>query len=184
MRRPRAPRRLLLRQPVLRRSKNQASCPGQAPSDPAGLVVPVQWTGEPFAAPAEAPSHGAASRTFSAWTLRLTRAPCGWAPRMAGRPGRRWGQLRVPGPCFGSDAILKQEGFGSGHETMKLQTTGWGRHGRAGGGREVSAGTMRPGTYHRCTPTHSVHVYQSSDSIRDRRNSMKLQHAASVTCIL
>ncbi|XP_011900314.1 PREDICTED: rho guanine nucleotide exchange factor 17 isoform X3 [Cercocebus atys] len=29
-----------------------------------------------------------------------------------------------------------------------------------------------------------VHVYQSSDSIRDRRNSMKLQHAASVTCIL
>ncbi|XP_075827704.1 rho guanine nucleotide exchange factor 17 [Microtus pennsylvanicus] len=28
-----------------------------------------------------------------------------------------------------------------------------------------------------------VHVYQSSDSIRDRRNSMKLQHAASVTCI-
>lgn len=31
---------------------------------------------------------------------------------------------------------------------------------------------------------HSVHVYQSSDSIRDRRNSMKLQHAASVTCIL
>ncbi|GAB5577413.1 rho guanine nucleotide exchange factor 17 isoform X1 [Prionailurus iriomotensis] len=36
-----------------------------------------------------------------------------------------------------------------------------------------------------CTPLiHSVHVYQSSDSIRDRRNSMKLQHAASVTCIL
>lgn len=34
------------------------------------------------------------------------------------------------------------------------------------------------------TPVHSVHVYQSSDSIRDRRNSMKLQHAASVTCIL
>ncbi|KAJ8798272.1 hypothetical protein J1605_001397 [Eschrichtius robustus] len=31
---------------------------------------------------------------------------------------------------------------------------------------------------------HSVHVYQSSDSIRDRRNSLKLQHAASVTCIL
>ncbi|XP_012869639.1 PREDICTED: rho guanine nucleotide exchange factor 17 [Dipodomys ordii] len=29
-----------------------------------------------------------------------------------------------------------------------------------------------------------VHVYQSSDSIRDRRNSMKIQHAASVTCIL
>ncbi|XP_007448136.1 PREDICTED: rho guanine nucleotide exchange factor 17 [Lipotes vexillifer] len=29
-----------------------------------------------------------------------------------------------------------------------------------------------------------VHVYQSSDSIRDRRNSLKLQHAASVTCIL
>ncbi|XP_027263608.1 rho guanine nucleotide exchange factor 17 isoform X2 [Cricetulus griseus] len=29
-----------------------------------------------------------------------------------------------------------------------------------------------------------VHVYQSSDSIRDRRNSMKLQHSASVTCIL
>ncbi|CAH6792705.1 Arhgef17 [Phodopus roborovskii] len=29
-----------------------------------------------------------------------------------------------------------------------------------------------------------VHVYQSSDSIRDRRNSMKLQHAAAVTCIL
>ncbi|XP_049745858.1 rho guanine nucleotide exchange factor 17 isoform X1 [Elephas maximus indicus] len=29
-----------------------------------------------------------------------------------------------------------------------------------------------------------VHVYQSSESIRDRRNSMKLQHAASVTCIL
>lgn len=29
-----------------------------------------------------------------------------------------------------------------------------------------------------------VHVYQSSDSIRDRRNSMKLQHAASVTGIL
>ncbi|KAI6052716.1 rho guanine nucleotide exchange factor 17 [Marmota monax] len=29
-----------------------------------------------------------------------------------------------------------------------------------------------------------VHVYQSSDSIRDRRNSMKLQHTASVTCIL
>ncbi|KAM6171999.1 rho guanine nucleotide exchange factor 17 isoform 1-T1 [Erethizon dorsatum] len=29
-----------------------------------------------------------------------------------------------------------------------------------------------------------VHVYQSSDSIRDRRNSMKLQHAASVTCVL
>lgn len=38
---------------------------------------------------------------------------------------------------------------------------------------------------HRCPPPiHSVHVYQSSDSIRDRRNSMKLQHAASVTCIL
>ncbi|XP_040820039.1 rho guanine nucleotide exchange factor 17 [Ochotona curzoniae] len=29
-----------------------------------------------------------------------------------------------------------------------------------------------------------VHVYQSSDSIRDRRNSLKLQHAAAVTCIL
>ncbi|XP_047372494.1 rho guanine nucleotide exchange factor 17 isoform X1 [Sciurus carolinensis] len=29
-----------------------------------------------------------------------------------------------------------------------------------------------------------VHVYQSSDNIRDRRNSMKLQHTASVTCIL
>ncbi|XP_076969758.1 rho guanine nucleotide exchange factor 17 [Tamandua tetradactyla] len=29
-----------------------------------------------------------------------------------------------------------------------------------------------------------VHVYQSSDSIRDRRNSLKLQHTASVTCIL
>uniref|UniRef100_A0A4W2H1Q5 Rho guanine nucleotide exchange factor 17 n=1 Tax=Bos indicus x Bos taurus TaxID=30522 RepID=A0A4W2H1Q5_BOBOX len=29
-----------------------------------------------------------------------------------------------------------------------------------------------------------VHVYQSSDSIRDRRNSLKLQHSASVTCIL
>ncbi|XP_055971981.1 rho guanine nucleotide exchange factor 17 [Sorex fumeus] len=29
-----------------------------------------------------------------------------------------------------------------------------------------------------------VHVYQSSDSIRDRRNSMKLQHTAAVTCIL
>lgn len=31
---------------------------------------------------------------------------------------------------------------------------------------------------------HSVHVYQSSEQHRDRRNSLKLQHSASVTCIL
>ncbi|KAL8191304.1 UNVERIFIED_CONTAM: Rho guanine nucleotide exchange factor (GEF) 17, partial [Gekko kuhli] len=29
-----------------------------------------------------------------------------------------------------------------------------------------------------------IHVYQSSDNIRNRKNSMKMQHAASVTCIL
>lgn len=52
-----------------------------------------------------------------------------------------------------------------------------------GGG--MPSGLLCPSTCHRCTPLiHSVHVYQSSDSIRDRRNSMKLQHAASVTCIL
>lgn len=46
-------------------------------------------------------------------------------------------------------------------------------------------GLVWPSICHRCSPLiHSVHVYQSSDSIRDRRNSMKLQHAASVTCIL
>lgn len=52
-----------------------------------------------------------------------------------------------------------------------------------GGG--MPSGLLCPSACHRCTPLiHSVHVYQSSDSIRDRRNSMKLQHAASVTCIL
>lgn len=30
----------------------------------------------------------------------------------------------------------------------------------------------------------SIHVYQSSDNIRNRKNSMKMQHSASVTCIL
>ncbi|CAI5773546.1 rho guanine nucleotide exchange factor 17 [Podarcis lilfordi] len=29
-----------------------------------------------------------------------------------------------------------------------------------------------------------IHVYQSSDNIRNRKNSMKMQHSASVTCIL
>ncbi|XP_077197324.1 rho guanine nucleotide exchange factor 17 [Paroedura picta] len=29
-----------------------------------------------------------------------------------------------------------------------------------------------------------IHVYQSSDNIRNRKNSMKMQHGASVTCIL
>ncbi|OXB53576.1 hypothetical protein ASZ78_000004 [Callipepla squamata] len=29
-----------------------------------------------------------------------------------------------------------------------------------------------------------IHVYQSSDNIRNRKNSMKMQHAASVMCIL
>ncbi|XP_062983825.1 rho guanine nucleotide exchange factor 17 [Elgaria multicarinata webbii] len=29
-----------------------------------------------------------------------------------------------------------------------------------------------------------IHVYQSSDNIRNRKNSMKMQHAASVTCVL
>lgn len=46
-------------------------------------------------------------------------------------------------------------------------------------------GLACPSTCHRYSPLiHSVHVYQSSDSIRDRRNSLKLQHSASVTCIL
>lgn len=30
----------------------------------------------------------------------------------------------------------------------------------------------------------SIHVYQSSDNIRNRKNSMKMQHAAAVMCIL
>ncbi|KAJ6664861.1 hypothetical protein lerEdw1_005833 [Lerista edwardsae] len=30
----------------------------------------------------------------------------------------------------------------------------------------------------------SIHVYQSSDNIRNRKNSMKMQHSASVMCIL
>ncbi|XP_029457988.1 rho guanine nucleotide exchange factor 17 isoform X2 [Rhinatrema bivittatum] len=29
-----------------------------------------------------------------------------------------------------------------------------------------------------------IHVYQSSDNIRNRKNSMKMQHSASITCIL
>ncbi|XP_026550365.1 rho guanine nucleotide exchange factor 17-like, partial [Notechis scutatus] len=28
-----------------------------------------------------------------------------------------------------------------------------------------------------------IHVYQSSDNIRNRKNSLKMQHSASVTCI-
>lgn len=30
----------------------------------------------------------------------------------------------------------------------------------------------------------SIHVYQSSDNIRNRKNSMKMQHSASILCIL
>ena len=30
----------------------------------------------------------------------------------------------------------------------------------------------------------SIHVYQSSDNIRNRKNSMKIQHSASILCIL
>ncbi|KAG7278673.1 hypothetical protein CRUP_014028, partial [Coryphaenoides rupestris] len=29
-----------------------------------------------------------------------------------------------------------------------------------------------------------IHVYQSSDNIRNRKNSMKIQHSASILCIL
>uniref|UniRef100_A0A8D0BBV4 Rho guanine nucleotide exchange factor 17 n=1 Tax=Salvator merianae TaxID=96440 RepID=A0A8D0BBV4_SALMN len=44
---------------------------------------------------------------------------------------------------------------------------------------EAYQGSMWLGTEDGC-----IHVYQSSDNIRNRKNSMKMQHSASVTCIL
>ncbi|KAI4878523.1 hypothetical protein NFI96_006834 [Prochilodus magdalenae] len=35
-----------------------------------------------------------------------------------------------------------------------------------------------------CGNVEVIHVYQSSDNIRNRKNSMKMQHAASILCIL
>ncbi|XP_072333221.1 rho guanine nucleotide exchange factor 17-like [Scyliorhinus torazame] len=44
---------------------------------------------------------------------------------------------------------------------------------------EVSQSSMWLGTEDGC-----IHVYQSSDNIRNRKNSMKMQHSAAVMCIL
>lgn len=30
----------------------------------------------------------------------------------------------------------------------------------------------------------SIHVYQSSDNIRNRKNSMKMQHSSSILCVM
>lgn len=83
MKRSRAARRRQWRRQARRKSRSLVSCPSPAPMGRTGTARAPR-TGGPCAAPAAAPSPAAASRISSAWTPKPTRAPCGWAPRMAG----------------------------------------------------------------------------------------------------
>lgn len=52
------------------------------------------------------------------------------------------------------------------------------------GGHTHVGWTPIPGEPQALLFSRSIHVYQSSDNIRNRKNSMKMQHAAAVMCIL
>lgn len=160
-----APKTWQQRLPAVKKSRSFRS---QAPMELLGcwewvvetvFTQRARWTAAPCAVPLGGRSQGPVWRTFSALTRKPTRALCGWARRMDGEPSH-----------YCTSSFVKTFIDIKCHWNVLSFAAQYTAHTRT--------------LYNNIYVSVSIHVYQSSDNIRNRKNSMKMQHSSSILCVL